>query len=355
MCHLVGFISNENVVPTILESLWIQEPIIGAQATGIAVIQNEKVKMIKDIGSVKNFESTHDLEDLKANIGIGHTRYALKNLDYAETNTIEKAHPFWNSTKEYVTMHNGTISNYLDFVQQLEDKGYKFRSKSEYQKKDSEELETDFCDSEIFSFILEEELKKGIDIKQAIKNACKDIRGHFAFVVLHPNYPNQIFVANWMQPIFVGYSKKSAFFCSFEIGFQPEEDNLPWKFEPTKNTLITLKAGEITVEPLVEDRMIPNYKPTYEIFKKAIINGLKEEQNDLGRLMSYFIVNPGMIGLTREKFEQISTVGGMTFTPYIYAFIEMMEKEGLINRKLVNVWEGGITDIPRYKFYLKYL
>lgn len=105
MCHLTGYIGKENAIPIIVESLRIQEAIIGAQATGLAVLKNGKIRMEKDIGPVKYFEEKYNLGDLTASIGIGHTRYAIKNRTNAETNTTEKAHPFWNSDEKFVTMH----------------------------------------------------------------------------------------------------------------------------------------------------------------------------------------------------------------------------------------------------------
>lgn len=226
MCHLAGYIGEQNAVPKILESLRIQEGIIRAQAIGIAIIKNSIVKMEKDIGAVSSFEEKYSVKDFDATVGIGHTRFALKNVSKAETNTKEKAHPFWSSKKKFVTMHNGTISNYLDFVNQLEEKGYTFQSKSTYFDKVQQTEITDFCDSEIFGYQLEEELKSTDDIKQAIKNACENIRGHFAFVVLHPDFPDRIYIANWMQPMYLGTSANSSFFSSFEIGFLSRDTQL---------------------------------------------------------------------------------------------------------------------------------
>ncbi|NHJ04956.1 MAG: hypothetical protein EAX90_09040 [Candidatus Heimdallarchaeota archaeon] len=352
MCHLTGYIGNENAIPIIMESLRIQEAIIGAQATGLAVLKDGKINMVKDTGPIKFFEEKYNLKDYNANIGIGHTRYAIKNKTNAETNTKEKAHPFWNSDEKFVTMHNGTISNYLDFVNQLEKIGYTFRSKSEYFDHEKNEKVIDFCDSEIFSYLLEEELKRNDDMKIAIKNASKDIRGHFAFVVLHPNYPDNIFIANWMQPMHIGYSKNSSFFTSFEIGFEPTNIIFPWKFTPSKNSLITISRGKVTVEPLVEEREIPifNYN---EKLESIIFEALNNEKSDIAEIWTYISEITEKIGLSKEEYEKLSIIEGYTFTPLIYQILEKLEAENKIIRKLEYVWEGGVENTPRYKFYIK--
>ncbi|MHA1212142.1 MAG: hypothetical protein ACTSSH_06755 [Candidatus Heimdallarchaeota archaeon] len=200
MCHLTGYIGSGNSIPLMLKSLEIQEPIIGSQATGLAVMSLGNIALEKAVGPVRTFKDTIKYVE-ESGIGIGHTRFSLKNVTTAETNSKEKAHPFWNSDQTFLTMHNGTLSNYKIFVDALEKKGYVFRSKSVYKNEKGEEI-TDYCDSEIFGYLLEEELKNEVPMKQAIRNACRDLRGHFAFVVMHPEFPDRLYIANWMQPCF---------------------------------------------------------------------------------------------------------------------------------------------------------
>jgi len=352
MCHLAGYIGKENCIPIILESLEVQEAIIGAQATGLAIMQDTQITLNKTIGSMKRFRATFKMLP-EAEIGIGHTRYAIKNVKTAETNTVDKAHPFWNSDKTFVTMHNGTITNFEQFVEELEFKGYKFRSKSEYYNKETNEKIVDYCDSEIFGYLLEENLHKTDDIKEAIKKSCADFQGQFAFVVLHKYYPNQIFIANWMQPMYLGCSQHSSFFCSFEIGFSNLEKLLPCRFEPPKNVLITLERGNISVEQLLHHRTPPEFKPNEEKFTEAILEAIRNEQNDVAGIWVYFMNNSEKIGLTKEEFSELSPTNGYSFSPIIYEYLMRLEKEEIIERKLEYLWEGGIENTPRLKFYLK--
>ena len=353
MCHLAGYVGEQNAVPKIIESLRIQEGIIGSQATGLAVIQNSKIKMEKDIGPVSVFEKQFSLEDFESTIGIGHTRYALKNISKAETNTKEKAHPFWSSKKDFVTMHNGTISNYLDFVEKLEEKGYTFKSKSVFFDKDTQSEVIDFCDSEIFGYQLEEELKNTDDIKQAIKQACKNIRGHFAFVVLHPAHPDTIFIANWMQPMHIGTSSNSTFFSSFANGIEPFSEGCCWTYQPLKNSLITLTKKQVNIEKLVTSREIPEYKPNFNQLEEVVLKAIDNRNHNLPSTLVYLMGHLENIKMTTEEFEKLSTVEGYTFTPALYKSLENLETSGKILRKLEYVWEGGIDKTPRFNFYRK--
>ena len=352
MCHLAGYIGNKNCIPIILDSLEVQEPIIGAQATGLATMNDAGITMYKTVGPMKNFKELFQIKE-EPKIGIGHTRYALKNVKNAETNTVDKAHPFWNSDKTFATMHNGTIINYKQFVKDLELKGYKFTSKSEYYDKDKKEIVVDYCDSEIFGFMLEENLHKTDDIKEAIKKSCADFQGQFAFVVLHKYYPNQIFIANWMQPLYLGCSQHSSFFCSFDLGFNAAKTLHPCKFEPPQNVLITLEKNNISVEQLLHHRSPPVFSPNKEEFSNIVLEAIKNQQNDVAGIWVYIMNNSEKIGLTKEEFNDLSPINGLSFSPIIYQYLKKFEKNKIIERKLEFVWEGGIEKTPRHKFYLK--
>lgn len=353
MCHLVGYIGNKNAIPFIIESLRIQEPLIGAQATGLASIIDDKIVTEKDIGPVKYFEEKFNLEQFNSSIAIGHTRYALKNLTFAETNTKEKAHPFWNSTNKFVTMHNGTIINYMDFVIPLEEKGYIFKSKTTFYDKINDQEKTDYCDSEIFSFILEEELKKTDDLKLAIKNSCKNIQGHFAFVTLHPDNQDELIIANWMQPMYIAFNTDEAFFSSFEEGLQPVQNLMNWTFKPSYNSLISLSQGKITIEPLIDDREIPYNIPNEELVEQIVFDLVKNGKKNPVEIFLELEENPEKINMTKTEFETLCPNSGFTFTPMLFQSVKNLVEKGKLIRKLEYVNEGGIIDTPRYNYYPK--
>jgi len=349
MCHLTGYIGEENCVPLLLNSLEIQEPLIGAQATGLAVMSLGKIIMDKTTGPVKNFLESVSFID-ESSIGIGHTRYTFKNVTCAETNTKEKAHPFWNSDNSFVTMHNGTIFNCEKLIAELEGIGYRFRSKSTYTNEKGEKI-IDYNDSEIFSYLLEEELKKNIEIKDAIRNSCKKIQGHFAFVVLHPDFPDRLFLANWTQPMFIGLSKKELFFTSFREGFEVFKNKPLLQFEPSKNSLMVLSKGKIIIEQLL-DKVIPVFEPNPKTFRSVVLEAIKNKANDIAKIWEYIQNHPKKIGLSSKELDELSTGNGFTFTPLIYTYLLKLEDEKLIKRKLEYVWEGGIEKTPRMKFHL---
>jgi glucosamine--fructose-6-phosphate aminotransferase (isomerizing) len=301
MCHLVGYIHTQSVVSQLIESLRLVEAIIGAQATGLAVIQNDKIKMKKDVGPVQSFLDNNSLNDFNSYIGIGHTRYTPKNLRSKETNTPAKAHPFWNTKKTFVTMHNGTIFNAEIFVKELEEKGYSFRSKSTITNVGEGRPKIDFTDSEIFSYLLEEELGKKNDMEEGIRNACENLRGNYAFVVLHQDYPDTLFIANWMQPLVVASNEEGAFFSSFEEGFQPVRNLISCSFHPPFNSLIVLKKGEAKVKPLLKSLKPPTYLPDSDKMEHFVLTAIKMGHLSLGEIYLYLINNPEVLDMTKNE------------------------------------------------------
>jgi glucosamine 6-phosphate synthetase-like amidotransferase/phosphosugar isomerase protein len=353
LCHIAGYLGDENAISLILESLALQEPIIGGQATGLAYLKDGRITMDKEVGSVQKFKQKSPIIAEQATHVIGHTRYALKNLTYAATNTNAKAHPFWNSTKEFVTMHNGTIVNFSEIIAELEEKGYIFKSKSVYFNETSNSDAVDFCDSELFSYLLEEELRASNELILAIRQACKDIKGHFLFVILHPDYPQKIFIANWMQPLSIAYTKKATFFSSFSSGLQPFMPKKPSIVHSPINSLVILSAGGVAIEPLLSNRKPPEYMPIAQDLKKAIIKAIAEGYHSLGRIWLYIKEHSSLLGLPQAKYDALSTFGGFTFSPSVYKSLISLEQQKVVERKLEFVWEGGIADTPRFQFYLK--
>ncbi|MBD3191352.1 MAG: hypothetical protein GF308_11945 [Candidatus Heimdallarchaeota archaeon] len=353
MCHLAGYIGNQKAVSVILDSLKIQEPIIGAQATGLAVLKKGKIIFEKDIGPLQSFEKKHSLSSINSKIAIGHTRFAIKSINKAETNTKAKAHPFISTDKSFVTMHNGTIFNDQVFIEQLEAKGYTFRSKTQFFDKEKDELVTDYTDSELFTYRLEEKIEQTSNIKQAIKKACEELEGHFAFVVLHVDHPNKLFIANWMQPLYIAYSEYCSYFCSFKIGYEIITHDMPWKIKPPFNSLITITPGKISLEPLLPNRKKPEYTPDKVVLEFLIKEAIKEGNHSIAEIWLYFNEHCQELGFGKEEWSELSKINGFTFSPIIYDELKRLVHEDKLVQKLEYVYEGGQEDIPRYNFYLR--
>ena len=100
----------------------------GQESAGIAVSDEEKITLKKEIGLVGDIFKQSDFEKLKGNIAIGHVRYAT-----AGGRTIENAQPFLNSFKagSIALSHNGQLVNHTEIREKLENNGSTFISNSD--------------------------------------------------------------------------------------------------------------------------------------------------------------------------------------------------------------------------------
>ena len=125
MCGLTALISNSNT-----NGLEIYESLLsiqhrGQDGGGICCINNGNTEMIKDKGLLFNIFSYDDLNNMKGNIFLGHTRY--------KTNSIKDSfQPFniYNDKLDMCFCHNGNVIN-TDYITDILKDKYKITNKEE--------------------------------------------------------------------------------------------------------------------------------------------------------------------------------------------------------------------------------
>jgi len=108
MCGIVGYVGPRNATPLILGGLKRLE-YRGYDSAGIAVIEDQRIGLRRDVGKLENLERLVTAQPLMGQIGIGHTRWATHGQP-CERN----AHPHISMDEQYVVVHNGIIENYLE-------------------------------------------------------------------------------------------------------------------------------------------------------------------------------------------------------------------------------------------------
>ena len=139
----------------------------GQESAGIAVSNDEVIKIQKAMGLVSDVFVPQHLAELKGHIAVGHVRYAT-----AGGRTIENAQPMLNKFKlgSIALAHNGQLVNYEPLQEMLEETGSTFTSTS---------------DTEIILKLIARNYKKGLE--QAVTNAIQVIKGSFALCVMTEN------------------------------------------------------------------------------------------------------------------------------------------------------------------------
>ncbi|MCP3660689.1 MAG: glutamine--fructose-6-phosphate transaminase (isomerizing) [Bacteroidetes bacterium] len=195
MCGIIGYSGNRDIYNLIIKGLKRLE-YRGYDSAGLAVINGNKIKLHKKAGKVTILETlTKDIQDLKGNIGMGHTRWAT----HGEVNDIN-AHPHLSNSENIAIIHNGIIENYLELKKELELKGYKFRSQT---------------DTEVLVNLIEHTTKaNNIKYEEGVRLALKKVIGQYAIIILSKEYPDLIIAAKKEAPLTIGIGNDEFFIAS---------------------------------------------------------------------------------------------------------------------------------------------
>ncbi len=191
MCGISCYIGGEDAAPIVLRGLRNLE-YRGYDSYGIAVKLSDKIEVKKSVGRI----SDSSLQLPKSNIAISHTRWATHG-GVTEAN----AHPHLSCDEKLALVHNGIIENYTELKKELQAKGHKFRSET---------------DTETAVHLIEEGVKGGKPLMEAVMEACRQIVGTFAFSVISVDEEKMV-VARRGSPIAIGIGSKGDFFVGSDV------------------------------------------------------------------------------------------------------------------------------------------
>ncbi len=197
MCGIFGAYSDSEVISSILEGLSKLE-YRGYDSSGISILRNNNsIKTIRAKGKLKNLSKKIKSEDLRGNIGIGHTRWATHGVP-----STNNAHP--HASEDVSIVHNGIIENYSKLKLMLRKKGFKFQSQT---------------DSEVIAHLLSYHLRNNSP-KEAIKKTLSSLEGAFAIAILFKSF-NLLAGARRGNPLALGLSKSTTYIGSDSLALAP--------------------------------------------------------------------------------------------------------------------------------------
>ncbi|MBC7342619.1 MAG: glutamine--fructose-6-phosphate transaminase (isomerizing) [Clostridia bacterium] len=213
MCGIVGYVGSRPVVPVLLEGLHRLE-YRGYDSAGIAVLNDNKLKVNKAKGKLAVLEEKLSQTHVASNIGIGHTRWATHGAP-SDTN----AHPHTDCSGTLAVVHNGIIENYQELKVKLLAEGHVFTSET---------------DTEVLAHLIEKYLKERGSLLEAVRAAVEAVRGSYALAVISEAAPGEIVAARKDSPLVVGLNDGEYFLAS----------DIPALLPYTRDTLL-IDDGEV--------------------------------------------------------------------------------------------------------------
>jgi glutamine---fructose-6-phosphate transaminase (isomerizing) len=183
MCGIVGAIAERNIVPILMEGLKRLE-YRGYDSAGVAVLEEKgELRSLRAVGKVAQLEAKLSGAPLSGRVGFAHTRWATHG-GVTEAN----AHPHVSEGRIAV-IHNGIIENYEPLKAELVAKGYRFASET---------------DTEVIAHLVNEHVKQGHDLREAVRLSVQRFTGAYALLVLDAEDPDRIVVARIASPLVIG-------------------------------------------------------------------------------------------------------------------------------------------------------
>ncbi len=194
MCGIIGYCGyNGKAAPIIFEGLKKME-YRGYDSSGVAMITDRGLVIKKGVGTLEEVNQKYKLDKMQGHVGIGHTRWATHG-GVTQINT----HPHVDCKNQIAVIHNGIIDNYQELRDDLIKRGHRFVSET---------------DTEILPHKLEDEMKKGKSLEEAVMAVAPRLEGSYAFLAISTKEPNKIVGTRKGSPLVVGTSDHKAFAAS---------------------------------------------------------------------------------------------------------------------------------------------
>lgn len=233
MCGIIGFTGSGQAADVLINGLQSLE-YRGYDSAGIALVQDDQIKLIKTTGKVVNLrEKVAATEGTHGTCGIGHTRWATHGGV-----TTTNAHP--HQTPKVTLIHNGIIENYKEITADLAKKGITPISET---------------DSEIAALLIDS-LYEG-DPFDALRKADAILDGAYGFCVIFNDRPGTIYCMRNASPLVATHTEAGSYIGSDVVALIPYSKDY---FVVPEHHIVVLEKDAITLytmdEQVTEPKML---------------------------------------------------------------------------------------------------
>jgi glutamine---fructose-6-phosphate transaminase (isomerizing) len=201
VCGIIGYVGQKAASDVLLASLENLE-YRGYDSAGICTLVDGRFRSVRAVGNLKALRSAVDRREVAIKapsrrsgtvVGIGHTRWATHGA-VSEAN----AHPHVDAENRVHVVVNGIVENYIALKRDLVASGAVFSSET---------------DAEVIAHLVARQLD-GDGLVPAVRRACSQLRGHYAFLAVAADYPDLIVGSRRDCPLIVGRGDGEQFVAS---------------------------------------------------------------------------------------------------------------------------------------------
>jgi glutamine---fructose-6-phosphate transaminase (isomerizing) len=196
VCGIVGYAGRERCVEVLMEGLGHLE-YRGYDSAGLALQREGRIEQIREVGQLKNLTRTlagRNGDFSRVRTGVGHTRWATHGRP-----SEENAHPHLGGDGTVAVVHNGIIENFAELKEELQGRGFVFRSET---------------DTEVMAHLIAERVEAGEPLRVALAGVLDTLEGSFAVAAVSVEEPGIIVAARHQSPLVVGLGVGENFLAS---------------------------------------------------------------------------------------------------------------------------------------------
>jgi glucosamine--fructose-6-phosphate aminotransferase (isomerizing) len=200
VCGIIGYVGPRRAKPLLIHGLERLE-YRGYDSAGVALLEEEGLDYVRAVGNLANLKRVAKHNGSQSSTGLGHTRWATHGRV-----SEENAHPLTGcDDRKAAVVLNGIVENFRELKHSLETDGHKFTTET---------------DAEVVVHLLERHYEG--NLVEAVRAVYRELEGHFAFVVIHKDHPEELVGARVQCPLIVGVGEGEMFLASAATAFLKE-------------------------------------------------------------------------------------------------------------------------------------
>jgi glutamine---fructose-6-phosphate transaminase (isomerizing) len=197
VCGIIGYVGRRPAKDLLLHGLQRLE-YRGYDSAGIALSESGGLEYVRAVGNLDFLKEAAGENGSISTHGLGHTRWAT----HGAVNQ-RNAHPLTGCDGgRLAIVLNGIVENFRELKESLLAEGHEFSSET---------------DAEVVVHLVERHYDG--DLVQAVRDAYRELEGHYAFVVIHHDHPDLLVGARRQCPLVVGVGEGEMFLASSITAF----------------------------------------------------------------------------------------------------------------------------------------